>query len=84
MGKCSVKKILIKMRVVFITLAFLLILIDTNAYADVSGGFLGGDIKSEEFKELLVRWFQWGCFCPVMRLHGERPPFFKPEKPYPS
>ena len=46
------------------------------------GGFLGGDIKSEEFKELLVRWFQWGCFCPVMRLHGERPPFFKPEKPY--
>ena len=46
------------------------------------GGFLGGDIKSEEFKELLVRWFQWGCFCPVMRLHGERPPFHKPEKVY--
>lgn len=41
MGKCSVKKILIKMRVVFITLAFLLILIDTNAYADVSGSSTG-------------------------------------------
>lgn len=46
------------------------------------GGFLGGDIKSPEFHELLIRWFQWGCFCPVMRLHGERPPFKKMEKPY--
>ena len=42
------------------------------------GGFLGGDIKDDSFKELLVRWFQWGVFCPVMRLHGERPPF-KPQ-----
>ena len=46
------------------------------------GGFLGGDIRDEQFKELLVRWFQWGCFCPVMRLHGERPPFHQLEKPY--
>lgn len=46
------------------------------------GGFLGGNIRDEGFKELLVRWFEWGCFCPVMRLHGERPPFFVPEKPY--
>ena len=22
----------------------------------------------------LVRWFQWGCYCPVMRLHGDRQP----------
>ena len=39
------------------------------------GGFLGGDIHDPHFHELLVRWFQWGAFCPVMRLHGERPPF---------
>lgn len=39
------------------------------------GGFLGGDINDEGFRELLVRWFEWGTFCPVMRLHGERPPF---------
>lgn len=39
------------------------------------GGFLGGDITDDGFKELLVRWFEWGAFCPVMRLHGERPPF---------
>lgn len=38
------------------------------------GGFHGGDPQDEKFRELLVRWFQWGCFCPVMRLHGDREP----------
>jgi alpha-D-xyloside xylohydrolase len=38
------------------------------------GGFSGGDPDSEAFRELLVRWFQYGTFCPVMRLHGERLP----------
>jgi alpha-D-xyloside xylohydrolase len=38
------------------------------------GGFHGGDPKDPQFRELLVRWFQWGCFCPVMRLHGDREP----------
>ncbi len=36
------------------------------------GGFGGGDQESEDFRELLVRWFQYGTFCPVMRLHGAR------------
>ena len=36
------------------------------------GGFWGGDIESEEFRELIVRWFQYGVFSPVMRLHGSR------------
>ena len=36
------------------------------------GGFYGGDIHSEAFRELIVRWFQYGVFCPVMRLHGSR------------
>ncbi len=36
------------------------------------GGFYGGDIQSDEFKELIVRWFQYGVFCPIMRLHGVR------------
>ena len=36
------------------------------------GGFLFGDIESEYFRELIVRWFQFGVFCPVMRLHGAR------------
>ncbi len=36
------------------------------------GGFYGADTQSEEFRELIVRWFQYGVFCPVMRLHGSR------------
>ena len=36
------------------------------------GGFYGGDINSEYFRELIVRWFQYGVFCPVTRLHGSR------------
>ena len=36
------------------------------------GGFYGADIESEDFRELIVRWFQFGVFSPVMRLHGSR------------
>ncbi len=36
------------------------------------GGFHGGDIEDPNFRELLVRWFQYGVFCPIMRLHGVR------------
>ena len=39
------------------------------------GGFFGGDIRDPEFQELFVRWFQYGTFCPVMRLHGYRMPY---------
>lgn len=42
------------------------------------GGFHGGDPTDPEFRELLVRWFQWGAFLPVMRLHGDRYPQKKP------
>ena len=38
------------------------------------GGFHGGDPNDEVFRELFVRWFQWGTFCPVMRIHGDREP----------
>ena len=36
------------------------------------GGFWGADIESDYFRELIVRWFQFGVFCPVTRLHGAR------------
>jgi alpha-D-xyloside xylohydrolase len=42
------------------------------------GGFFGADIGDEEFHELFIRWFQYGTFCPVMRLHGNRWPFKEP------
>ena len=38
------------------------------------GGFHGGDPNDEKFREVFTRWFQWGTFCPVMRLHGDREP----------
>jgi alpha-D-xyloside xylohydrolase len=38
------------------------------------GGFSGGNPDDPKFRELLIRWFQWGAFCPVMRLHGDRAP----------
>jgi len=38
------------------------------------GGFGGGNPDDPDFRELLVRWFQYGTFCPVMRLHGDRSP----------
>ncbi len=38
------------------------------------GGFHGGDPDDPAFRELFARWFEWGAFCPVMRLHGDREP----------
>ena len=42
------------------------------------GGFHGGNIHDPKFHEVLVRWFEFGAFCPVMRLHGFREPFKAP------
>jgi alpha-D-xyloside xylohydrolase len=38
------------------------------------GGFHGGDPDDEGFRELLIRWFQFGTFSPIMRIHGDRRP----------
>lgn len=38
------------------------------------GGFHGGRVDDPDFHELLIRWFQFGVFTPVMRLHGDRQP----------
>ena len=38
------------------------------------GGFKGGDPSSPYFRELIVRWFQFGVFCALFRLHGVREP----------
>lgn len=38
------------------------------------GGFHGADIHDPKFHELLLRWFAYGCFSPVFRLHGNRMP----------
>ena len=38
------------------------------------GGFHGGDPADPAYQELIVRWFQYGVFCPLFRLHGDRLP----------
>ena len=38
------------------------------------GGFHGGDLGDPAYRELMVRWFQFGVFCPLFRLHGDREP----------
>ena len=46
------------------------------------GGFYDGNIYDAGFQELLIRWFQFGTFCPVMRIHGNRlprEPLYRPD-----
>ena len=43
------------------------------------GGFHGGNGDDPSFRELFARWFAYGCFCPVMRLHGNRSPWHEIE-----
>ena len=38
------------------------------------GGFHGGDPDDEEYRELMIRWFSYGVFCPLLRMHGHREP----------
>ena len=36
------------------------------------GGFTSGDPTDPAYRELFVRWFQYGAFCPIFRVHGTR------------
>ncbi|MDF2543818.1 MAG: alpha-glucosidase, family 31 of glycosyl hydrolase [Herbinix sp.] len=38
-----------------------------------TGGFFG-DVTAEGFDELLIRWFEYSTFSPILRLHGDRGP----------
>jgi alpha-D-xyloside xylohydrolase len=38
------------------------------------GGFHGGDPDDPNYRELMIRWFQYGVWCPLFRLHGHREP----------
>ena len=38
------------------------------------GGFQGGNPEDPAYRELIVRWFQYGVWCPLFRLHGDREP----------
>ncbi|MBI3477108.1 MAG: glycoside hydrolase family 31 protein [Acidobacteria bacterium] len=36
------------------------------------GGFVFGDPDDPAYRELFVRWFQYGTFNPILRVHGTR------------
>ncbi len=38
------------------------------------GGFFGGDPADAKYAELFTRWFQFGAFCPMFRVHGTGKP----------
>ena len=38
------------------------------------GGFMTDDVEDPEFRELLIRWFEFAVFTPVLRMHGDRGP----------
>ncbi|CAF1672058.1 unnamed protein product, partial [Didymodactylos carnosus] len=40
------------------------------------GGYHPVGLDDNEFQELVLRWFQFGAFCPLFRLHGKRDPPF--------
>ncbi|WP_018930575.1 glycoside hydrolase family 31 protein [Gracilibacillus lacisalsi] len=42
------------------------------------GGFQGAYTEDPDFRECMIRWFQYGAFCPVFRLHGDREPHSEP------
>ncbi len=37
------------------------------------GGFFGGDPEDKSYQELFTRWFQFGAFNPMFRVHGTGP-----------
>jgi len=36
------------------------------------GGFVSGNPDDLAYRELYVRWFEYGAFCPIFRAHGTR------------
>jgi alpha-D-xyloside xylohydrolase len=38
------------------------------------GGFFGSNPADPKYRELFTRWFQFGAFCPMFRVHGTDQP----------
>lgn len=38
------------------------------------GGFMTDDVDDPDFHELLIRWYEFAVFTPVLRMHGDRGP----------
>ncbi len=38
------------------------------------GGFMTDDVNDPDFRQLLIRWYQFAVYSPVLRMHGDRGP----------
>lgn len=41
---------------------------------DIGGFISGGNLDDPQYRELFLRWFEYGTFCPIFRTHGTRSP----------
>ena len=39
------------------------------------GGFMTDDVNDPDFRQLLIRWYQFAAYSPVLRMHGDRGPY---------
>lgn len=39
------------------------------------GGFMTEDVNDPDFRQLLIRWYQFAVFSAVLRMHGDRGPY---------
>lgn len=39
------------------------------------GGFMTTDVNDPEFRQLLIRWYQFAVYSAVLRMHGDRGPY---------
>lgn len=39
------------------------------------GGFMTYDVKDPDFRQLLIRWYQFAVYSAVLRMHGDRGPY---------
>ncbi len=39
------------------------------------GGFMTDDVDDPDFRQLLIRWYQFAVFSAVFRMHGDRGPY---------
>lgn len=39
------------------------------------GGFMTDDVNDPDFRQLLIRWYQFAVFSAVFRMHGDRGPY---------
>ncbi|MBR5968672.1 MAG: family 31 glucosidase, partial [Lachnospiraceae bacterium] len=39
------------------------------------GGFMTNDVEDPDFRQLLIRWYQFAVYSAVLRMHGDRGPY---------